>query len=204
MVFKRFVLATAVASAGFASVPSSVSAAVTLGTTSCSLTDLSFAATACSGFYEGNLVSGNSTALSDSAAIINSLLATSYTGSTLPIAETLPGLSGGSTINFSTPLYGQTVIAVHAGVARGQANSVGYQGTAFYVFDAGSLSGGTDTLRFNRPGLSNARLFSTSTPSVTTAVPEPATWAMMLFGFGFVGGAIRLAKRRQKVTVSYA
>lgn len=36
------------------------------------------------------------------------------------------------------------------------------------------------------------------------AVPEPATWAMMLMGFGFVGGAMRSAKRRQKLTVSYA
>lgn len=36
------------------------------------------------------------------------------------------------------------------------------------------------------------------------AVPEPATWALMLLGFGFVGGALRSAKRRQKVTVSYA
>lgn len=36
------------------------------------------------------------------------------------------------------------------------------------------------------------------------AVPEPRTWAMMLLGFGFVGGAMRSAKRRQKLTVSYA
>lgn len=35
------------------------------------------------------------------------------------------------------------------------------------------------------------------------AVPEPATWALMLLGFGFVGGALR-SKKRQKVTVSYA
>lgn len=36
------------------------------------------------------------------------------------------------------------------------------------------------------------------------AVPEPSTWAMMLLGFGFIGGAMRSAKRRQKLTVSYA
>lgn len=40
--------------------------------------------------------------------------------------------------------------------------------------------------------------------SIGGAVPEPTTWAMMLIGFGFVGGAMRSAKRRQKVTVSYA
>jgi len=34
-----------------------------------------------------------------------------------------------------------------------------------------------------------------------TAVPEAATWAMMLFGFGLMGVALR---RRQNVTVKYA
>jgi PEP-CTERM motif len=32
-------------------------------------------------------------------------------------------------------------------------------------------------------------------------VPEPATWAMMLIGFGIVGVSMR---RRQKVHVTYA
>jgi len=35
----------------------------------------------------------------------------------------------------------------------------------------------------------------------SAAVPEPATWAMMLAGFGLVGGTMR---RRQKVAVGYA
>lgn len=35
------------------------------------------------------------------------------------------------------------------------------------------------------------------------AVPEPATWAMMLMGFGMVGFALR-GRRRQNVRVSYA
>ena len=39
---------------------------------------------------------------------------------------------------------------------------------------------------------------------IDDAVPEPATWAMMLLGFGFVGGAMRTAKRRQKAAFSYA
>ncbi|WP_232366616.1 PEPxxWA-CTERM sorting domain-containing protein [Alteripontixanthobacter muriae] len=39
---------------------------------------------------------------------------------------------------------------------------------------------------------------------VSGAVPEPSTWAMMLLGFGFIGGAMRSAKRRQKMNVSYA
>ena len=34
------------------------------------------------------------------------------------------------------------------------------------------------------------------------AVPEPATWAMMLMGFGLVGGAMR--RRKVSTSVSFA
>nr|WP_235535155.1 PEPxxWA-CTERM sorting domain-containing protein [Sphingomonas sp. Leaf339] len=41
----------------------------------------------------------------------------------------------------------------------------------------------------------------TFTPeSAVTAVPEPATWAMMLVGFAMVGGAARYRRRSFKVT----
>lgn len=39
--------------------------------------------------------------------------------------------------------------------------------------------------------------------AVGNAVPEPATWAMLILGFGAVGGALRGAKRKQ-IGVSYA
>ena len=41
----------------------------------------------------------------------------------------------------------------------------------------------------------------TFTAALAGAVPEPATWAMMIAGFGMVGGSLR---RRAKVSVSYA
>jgi PEP-CTERM motif len=40
-----------------------------------------------------------------------------------------------------------------------------------------------------------------ATFGVSAAVPEPAAWAMMIAGFGLVGGAMR---KRAKVSVSYA
>jgi hypothetical protein len=43
----------------------------------------------------------------------------------------------------------------------------------------------------------NAAIIAGSLAPTAAAVPEPATWAMMLIGFGFVGGAMRSAKRRQ-------
>ena len=33
--------------------------------------------------------------------------------------------------------------------------------------------------------------------SISSAVPEPATWAMMIIGFGSVGGMVRSSRRRQ-------
>jgi hypothetical protein len=43
--------------------------------------------------------------------------------------------------------------------------------------------------------------FSYEVMGVYTFIPEPATWAMMIAGFGFVGGAMR---RRTKVRVTFA
>ena len=49
-----------------------------------------------------------------------------------------------------------------------------------------------------------AETFNLNNLQIAAAVPEPATWALMLIGFGFVGGAMRSSKRQQKLTVSYA
>lgn len=40
-------------------------------------------------------------------------------------------------------------------------------------------------------------------PPTPGAVPEPATWLLMMLGFGLVGGVLR-SQRRQKLTVSYS
>ena len=55
------------------------------------------------------------------------------------------------------------------------------------------------------PGLSGFGRFGTFIGVIginVNAVPEPATWAMMIAGFGFVGAAAR--RRRTKVQVTYA
>ena len=36
------------------------------------------------------------------------------------------------------------------------------------------------------------------------AVPEPGTWAMMLFGFGGIGVAMRTRRRRKALTTQLA
>jgi len=84
-----------------------------------------------------------------------------------------------------------------------KALSVNYTGTAAFadqllgirfrqVFDP--AGGQTKQVNFD-----NVRL--TATPSAVAAVPEPATWAMMLVGFGAVGGTMRRRNaRRTRVT----
>lgn len=56
-----------------------------------------------------------------------------------------------------------------------------------FGFDSGSLGGWTLTL----------------TDAETGAVPEPATWAMLMLGFFAIGGAMRSRQRKQSVRVAY-
>ena len=67
--------------------------------------------------------------------------------------------------------------------------------TAFYRFDAGV---NMDTFGINPGSISGVSLYSTGPLGM---VPEPAAWAMMILGFGLIGGAMR---RRQTATVAYA
>lgn len=89
-----------------------------------------------------------------------------------------------------------------------------YNAGSNYDKDGDVIKTGSDDLRywFRR---TDGTLVTTSptanfTPNFTLtanavgAVPEPATWALMLLGFGFVGGAMRSNKRKPKVNVSYA
>lgn len=62
------------------------------------------------------------------------------------------------------------------------------RGISIYNNDAGGI--GFDNLRFD-------------VPSVGGAVPEPATWAMMMLGFGAMGAALR-RRTKAKVAVTYA
>ncbi len=76
-------------------------------------------------------------------------------------------------------------------------------------FDASDVTLASGILRvdFSNTGTGNVGPFATGDTFTIGlsqgAVPEPATWALMLLGFGLVGGAMR-SKKRQKVTVSYA
>ena len=59
-----------------------------------------------------------------------------------------------------------------------------------------------DRYRVNGNGTISAFGTATSRPSAVAAVPEPATWAMMLVGFGMMGAAMRY--RRRSMTTLFA
>jgi hypothetical protein len=50
----------------------------------------------------------------------------------------------------------------------------------------------------------NASTLTLTFPGLASAVPEPATWAMMLLGFGFVGAALRRQGRQVSGTPTQA
>jgi hypothetical protein len=74
----------------------------------------------------------------------------------------------------------------------------------FYSIRNLSVAAGQYALRLGGSGASNINASYSGTLNFSpAAVPEPATWAMMILGMGAVGFAMR-RRRAVKTTVSYA
>ena len=108
------------------------------------------------------------------------------------------GLRGNTTVDFSTAeqnplttMYGDTFVGIHFGNGAG----LGRNATGFWRFNAGTTGLTSFLLNISR-GSSGAVLYRTqmappqSLPS-PSAVPEPASWAMLIAGFGLVGAVAR-------------
>lgn len=68
-----------------------------------------------------------------------------------------------------------------------------------------NLTGGSHTIQLNQNAPGNW-VFASEVAFESGAVPEPATWLMMIAGFGLVGGAMRRGKGQQprQLWVRYA
>jgi hypothetical protein len=77
----------------------------------------------------------------------------------------------------------------------------GFAVSGFEAFDQSKISLSNGTLALNLSNISFQRGgFATIQLGATTpAVPEPATWAMMIAGFAGVGGALRAGRRAPAV-----
>ena len=97
--------------------------------------------------------------------------------------------AGGATQNFS----GQNLIT--AGTADGNQSSPRTNGRLTFLANAGqsitglNLSSGQNSLEIDNVG-------------TIGAVPEPGTWAMMLFGFGAIGSSMRRRRRHSGIAAT--
>ena len=194
--------ATLAATPALAAKPSS-----TPGPRSCSNTDISPTALACSGFVGGNLLNGNSGNVTAQQTALASL-GLAWDGNFGNVSK-ITSLGGLTTVNFSTAeqnpisrLYGDTWIGLHFGNGAG----LGGQATGFYKFNAG-LAGLQSFLLNITQGSSGAIVYKTGTapppppppPPPPGGVPEPASWAMLIVGFGLTGAAMRRRKAATKL-----
>jgi len=145
--------------------------------------------------YGGNLLNQNS--IADINAALDVLVGGNYSPNVTwsPLEATESGISGNGDdptglLTFSQALSGNVILGVHFGGA----NSGADERTQFYLFN---FTSPTTQLYLNTQGLSDAVII----PGVGS-VPEPATWAMMLIGFGAIGWSMR--RRRPSTNAAVA
>ena len=85
-------------------------------------------------------------------------------------------------LTFQQALFGEQILSVKV-----------KNNTLLYRFDFGTQ--GATSVTLNVPGLSNAILITPA--NLTTVVPEPGTWIMMLVGFAGTGFAVRRSRKRK-------
>ena len=89
------------------------------------------------------------------------------------------------------------IIGAHFGNVAGPAGNV----SVFWLFN---LTTPTNFITLDdTQGFSNAALYTTGSPPVRE-LPEPSTWAMMLFGFGAAGVAMRRSRRKTQLVSQLA
>ena len=182
--------------------PPSVANALTV-VAACDLSLPTPDAIACAGYYSGNLLNGSPTDIANQQAAIDSLPGTfqwngnwsALEASTNP-DSVITSLTNGNQLNFGTTMFGLTIIGAHFGNVSGPAGNV----SVFWLFDFGTTGANFVTLD-DPTGWSNAALYTTQS---RPPIPEPATWAMMLLGFGAAGAAMRRSRRKTAMLAQIA
>lgn len=181
---RRFVL-SALASISAVAMAAPASAALVLVGSGCDPARPEPAALACAGAFAGNL--NNNARIGDLNAALDVLAGGDFADvlwADLDPTKAMFSKGNGTTLDFAQTLFGQQILSLHFGNAG---SGLGDH-TILYLFDFGQT--GADSVLLEQRGWSNAVLI---TP--TGAIPEPGTWAMMLFGFGAAGFAIRRRRR---------
>lgn len=143
----------------------------------------------CNGFYDGNVLSGNPGDVTIQEAAVEDLLGVDIDPFLFTDYPKQSPLNGATTLDFGMALIGDVVIGIHFGNGSAVGNSTGF---FLFHFDAPTTSVSWDI------AASSAAVIYGGTPN--NSVPEPATWAMMLLGFGATGFALR--RRRQTAALA--
>ena len=177
--------ACAIAAASPASAAKPIVATLPAIETACDLSLPTPDASDCAGYFSGNLINNSPTDITNQVDAIASLDGDfTFNGDFNSLISGT--LENGDELHFGQTLFGQTIIGAHFGNVSGTAGDV----SVFWLFDFGAA--GVDFITLDDTmGFSNAALYTTGAPGV----PEPATWAMMLLGFGAAGFAIRRRRR---------
>jgi len=174
--------------------------------TACSLANITPTALACSGFYAGNLLSAQGVGAQQAGL---AAIGFTWNGNFSSVTK-INSLGGLTNVDFSTanqnPLSGRLYGISYVGLHFGNGAGLGGQVTGFFKFDAGSA--GLQSFNLNiLNGSSGAVLYATNVSpggggggggGGLGAVPEPASWAMLITGFGIVG----IASRRRRALPS--
>jgi hypothetical protein len=112
-----------------------------------------------------------------------------YTGSLTDL------VNGVNLANFSTASFDQTSLIRSVSSVSTTVNTNSNLASTIWLVSAAVASGDRDD---------GFKLTTLTVNSIPAAVPEPATWAMMLVGFGGIGGAMRSRRARQAVKVAFA
>ncbi|MBU3079499.1 PEPxxWA-CTERM sorting domain-containing protein [Sphingomonas quercus] len=99
--------------------------------------------------------------------------------------------SGYTPTSFTTGgnLYGDIYVGLHFGGGKGK--NAGYLANDTVYLHILADAGGVSAIAANSgKAYSGGYLFASGAPT-TSAVPEPATWVMLMLGFGLVGATVR-------------
>ena len=165
--------------------PAAAAVPISDGTCTSPTNDTVPQASACTGYYTGNIFDNKP---DDTTAIAAALagFGITYTGN-ISDYQGFSGLGGATDLSgLFGNLTGTQVFGIHYGGGAGGGES------AFYQIDFGPAPG--KPLSLTLPASSNVYLFT------TPAVPEPATWAMMLLGFAGIGIAVRGSRKGAALT----
>ncbi len=134
-----------------------------------------------------------------------------FTGATSDGANSIWYDDNGSSL--ATFLFDAPINAFGIDIAAAAAGTMTYSGGAGGTFAIGSANTPTffgfiaptafTSVTFDMSGGPEVGFDALSFGTAMGAIPEPTTWAMLIFGFGAIGGAMR-KKRKTNVSVSYA